>query len=159
MLIPVLFAYFFKIMSNEKAKEKVLSYYFKGLSKEEFYKIGKNYSTNRISDIILTDALQKIKWHKKEGHHVVIISASLKSWLHDWCEEQGLDLICTEMEVKDGFLTGRLNGKNCYGPEKLRRIKERFNLDKYYIYAYGNSRGDKEMLDLADEKFYRHFKG
>ena len=158
-MIPSILAYLLKIMTNEKAKEKVLSFYFKGMTKEEFYKTGNYYSTKRISDIIMQDALQRIQWHKNKGHHVVIISASLKSWLHGWCEKQGLDLICTEMEVKNGVLTGRHDGKNCYGPEKLRRIKERFDLDKYYIYAYGNSRGDREMLDLADEKFYRYFKG
>ena len=27
-----------------------------------------------------------------------------------------------------------------------------------YIYAYGDSRGDKEMLELANESFYKHFR-
>ena len=43
--------------------------------------------------------------------------------------------------------------------EKVRRVKERYNLDDYdHIYAYGDSRGDKELLELADEGFYQPFR-
>ncbi|MBN2441451.1 MAG: HAD family hydrolase [Spirochaetales bacterium] len=157
--LPVLLAFLFKIMSNEKAKEKVLSFYFKGMTKEQFAGIGDNYSKNRLPAIIMKDALERIEWHKKQNHQVVIISASLRCWLGGWCKEHKIDLICTEMEIQDGIVTGKLKGKNCYGPEKVRRIREHYDLDSYYIYAYGDSRGDKEMLDSADEKFYRHFKG
>ena len=56
-------------------------------------------------------------------------------------------------------ITGNLISKNCYGPEKVTRILESYDLLKYdYIYAYGNSRGDYEMLELANEKFYKPFR-
>lgn len=157
ILMPVIAAFLLKIITNEKAKQIVLSFFFKGLSKEEFYKIGDTYCEKRISAIVKDDAVQRIEWHKQQGHRVVVISASLKGWLSGWCEKQGVDLICTQMEIANGCLTGRFNGKNCYGPEKVRRIKEQFALDEYYIYAYGDSHGDHEMLALADEKFYRFF--
>jgi phosphatidylglycerophosphatase C len=159
LLIPVIIAYSLKIITNEKAKQKVLSFFFKGLSKEKFYKIGDHYSANRIPVIIKDDAVQRIQWHKQQDHRVVIVSASLKSWLKGWCEKQGVDLICTQMEVENGYLTGRFNGKNCYGPEKVKRIKEQFAPERYYIYVYGDSRGDKEMLALANKRFYRFFRG
>lgn len=157
-IIPILIAYGLKMLSNEKAKQKVLSFYFKGMSKEEFYKIGKNYSTERIPAIIKTDAIRRIEWHKQQGHQVVIVSASLKTWLNSWCKNQGVGLISTKMEVVDGYLTGLFNGRNCFGPEKVRQIRKQFIPENYYIYAYGDSRGDREMLELADKKFYRFFK-
>jgi phosphoserine phosphatase len=67
-------------------------------------------------------------------------------------------LIGTKLEVKDGILTGQLATKNCYGSEKVRRIREIYNIDECeHIYAYGDSRGDKELLDFADESFYQFF--
>ena len=43
--------------------------------------------------------------------------------------------------------------------EKGNRVKEAYNLDDYdRIYAYGDSRGDKELLELADKSFYKPFR-
>jgi HAD superfamily hydrolase (TIGR01490 family) len=158
ILLPVITGFLLKLVTNEKAKQTVLSFFFKGIPEEEFYKTGDNYGTRRLPAIVKKDALQRIIWHKQQGHRVVVISASLKCWLQRWCEKLGVELICTRMEVINGHLTGRFDGKNCYGPEKERRIRELFSPDEYYIYAYGDSRGDNEMLALADEKFYRFFK-
>ncbi len=38
-------------------------------------------------------------------------------------------------------------------------IKEVLNLEQFeYIYAYGDSKVDREMLSIADESFYKLFK-
>ena len=72
---------------------------------------------------------------------------------------KGIELIATKLEFKAGKLTGKFATNNCYGAEKSHRIKELFDLELYdYIYAYGDSRGDKEMLALADESFYKPFR-
>lgn len=157
-MIHIIIGYVFRMITNENAKQKILSYFFKGMSKEEFYKLGDNYSIARLPAIVKNDALQRIKWHQQQDHPVIIVSASLKCWLKGWCKKQGVELICTQMEIVDGHLTGMFNGKNCYGREKVRRIKELFHPEEYYVYAYGDSRGDREMLALADEKFYKFFK-
>lgn len=159
ILVPILIAYFLKLMSNEKAKQKVLSFFFKGMSEKDFYATGNLYCLKKIESIIRQDAVQRIKWHKKQGHEVVIVTASLFCWLAGWCSTQGVELISTQMEVIDGYLSGRFSGKNCYGPEKVVRLKKSYDLESYYIYAYGDSRGDREMLELADEKYYKYFKG
>jgi len=61
-----------------------------------------------------------------------------------WCREQGLDLLGTRLQVVDGQLTGRIDGENCRGPEKVRRIYSKYNSDDYAkIYAYGDTEGDR----------------
>jgi phosphatidylglycerophosphatase C len=54
-------------------------------------------------------------------------------------------------------LTGRLEGRNCRGPEKVRRLKEAFGDSFALSAAYGDTDGDKEMLEAADEGFMRFF--
>lgn len=101
----------------------------------------------------------KIEWHQSQGHHVVVVSASLECWLRPWCEQNTLELIATRLDITDGKVSGRLLSKNCYGIEKANRIKEKFDLNQFdTVYAYGDSRGDKEMLDLAHEKHYKPFR-
>ena len=159
VLSPILVAYKLKLIPNYKAKQKMLSWFFKGMSKEAFLKVANEYSLVHIDKILRPKAIEKINWHKNQGHKVVVVSASIECWLRPWCEKNGLELIATKLEIKDDIVTGKLLSKNCYGVEKVNRIKELYNIEKYdYIYAYGDSSGDKQMLELAHEKFYKPFR-
>ena len=159
VLSPILVAYKLKLIPNYKAKQKMLSWFFKGMSKEAFFKVANEYSLVHIDKILRPKAMEKISWHKAQGHKVVIVSASIDCWLRPWCEKNGLELIATKLEIKDDIVTGKLLSKNCYGVEKINRIKEIYNLKDFeYIYSYGDSSGDKQMLELAHEKFYKPFR-
>ena len=159
VLSPMLVLYKLKLIPNYKAKQYMLSWFFKGMSKDAFLKVANEYSLVHIDKILRPKAIEKINWHKNQGHKVVVVSASIECWLRPWCEKNGLELIATKLEIKDDIVTGKLLSKNCYGVEKVNRIKEIYNIEKYdYIYAYGDSSGDKQMLELAHEKFYKPFR-
>ncbi len=159
LLSPMLTAYKLKFIPNYKAKQYMLSYFFKGMREEKFMQVANEYSLNHIKTILRPKAMKKIAWHKEQGHKIVIVSASIEYWLKPWCDENNLDLIATKLEIENGIVTGKFLTKNCYGIEKANRVKEAYNLSDYdYIYAYGDSRGDKELLELADESFYKPFR-
>jgi len=158
LLSPLLVAYKLKIIPNDIAKEKLFSYFFRGWDSYQFQIVADKYSLEQIDKIIRPKAKKKITWHQKQGHRVVVVSASMESWLKKWCQKYNIDLIATRLEILDGKLTGKFATKNCYGIEKLNRIKERYNLLEYsVIYAYGDSPGDKEMLSIAHKKHYKNF--
>jgi HAD superfamily hydrolase (TIGR01490 family) len=159
IISPMLVAYKLKLIPNYKAKQYMLSYFFKGLSEEKFMQVANKYSLKHIDTILRPKAMEKIGWHKEQGHKIVIVSASIECWLKPWCDKNNLDLIATKLEIKDSIVTGKFLSKNCYGIEKANRVKAQYNLDDYdHIYAYGDSRGDKELLELADMHFYMPFK-
>ena len=159
VLSPMLILYKLKLIPNYKAKQYMLSWFFKGMSKDAFLKVANEYSLVHIDKILRPKAIEKINWHKNQGHKVVVVSASIECWLRPWCEKNGLELIATKLEIKDDIVTGKLLSKNCYGVEKVNRIKEIYNLKDFeYIYSYGDSSGDKQMLELAHEKFYKPFR-
>lgn len=160
ILSPVLICYKFKIIPNYVAKEIILRYFFRNSNINKFNNIAIDYSLNHIPNILREQAIDKINWHKQEGHTVVVVSASIECWLKPWCEKNNLELIATKLEIKDEVITGNLITKNCYGIEKRNRINEKYDLTLYdFIYAYGDTKGDKEMLELADidKRFYRCF--
>jgi HAD superfamily hydrolase (TIGR01490 family) len=158
VLSPVLIFYKLKLIPNYKAKQWLFSYYFKGMNFTKFDELANAYSLNYVDSILRPEAMEKIFWHKQEGHKVVVVSASIENWITAWCNINELELIATQLEINEGKLSGRFSTKNCYGVEKAKRVSEKYNLHEYeYIYAYGDSRGDKELLELADEKFYRKF--
>jgi phosphatidylglycerophosphatase C len=157
-LSPMLTAYTLKLIRNDIAKEKLITHFFKGWDINRFKKIAEQYSLEQIDKITRTKAIEKIKWHQERKHKVIIVSASMECWLKPWCEKNDIDLISTKLEYKDNKLTGKFSTKNCYGIEKANRINECYNLSEYdYIYAYGDSSGDKELLALADESLYKPF--
>ncbi len=158
LLSPMLTVYKLKLIPNYKAKQYMLSYFFKGMSEEKFMQVANEYSLNQIKTILRPKAIEKITWHKKQGHKIVIVSASIECWLKPWCDENNLNLIATKLEIKRNIITGKFLTKNCYGMEKVNRIQELYKLSDYdYIYVYGDSHGDKELLALGDESFYKPF--
>ena len=158
ILSPMLILYKLKLIPNYKAKQWMLSYFFNGVDYQKFKDNAEEYSLNHIDTILRPKAMEKIEWHKKRGHKVVVVSASIDLWLAGWCSRNNLELIATRLEIKNNKLTGKFASKNCYGMEKVNRIKKNYNLDNYeVVYAYGDSMGDHQMLDLADIKYYRTF--
>lgn len=157
-LSPVLIGYFLRMVSNDVAKQKVFAHFFGGWPADEFAALAQKYASSEIGNIVRPAAIVRIEWHKQRQHEVVVVSASLESWLGHWCRAQGVELISTEIEEQNGVLTGRFRTPNCYGSEKARRLKDRFDFSRIdYVYAYGDSAGDRDMLALADETYYRYF--
>ena len=82
----------------------------------------------------------------------------------DWvrcffADDMPLTIVGTELEVVDNRLTGRFKTHNCYGAEKVRRLEAVLSEPRsnYHIVAYGDSRGDKELLAYAYEGYYKPF--
>ena len=147
-LSPMLIAYKLKLIPNYKAKQRVISYFFKGMEEQQFKKLAEQYSLKHIDTMLRPKAMEKIAWHKEKGHKVVVVSASMECWLKPWCDKNELDLIATR----------KFQTPNCYGVEKSNRVKEIYDLGDYdHIYAYGDSRGDIELLELANTKSFRTF--
>lgn len=158
-LSPMLILYKLKLIPNYKAKEMMLSYFFKGMDEISFQNRAREYSLNHLDTIVRKEALEKLMWHKSNGHKVVVVSASLENWLKPWCDRYAVELIATRLEIKDKIVTGRFLTKNCHGKQKVLRIKKEYELKDYnYIYAYGDSNGDRDMLCIADEKHYKPFR-
>lgn len=158
ILSPLIISFYLKKISSQKLKEAFINYYFNNLKIDQFMTIANDYSKKRIIKIINPEALKKIKWHQNKGDEVIVVTASLEYWIENWCNEMNLKLIGTKIEVKNNRLTGKIQGKNCSGIEKVKRIKTMYDLKNYnIIYAYGNGSGDIEMLKISDKKFYRQF--
>lgn len=157
-LSPFLIAYKLKLYPNYKAKQILLSWFFKNLNYGEFKRKGEFFCAEILPNYIREAALKKIKWHQKKQHRIVLVTASVEEWVAPWCNEVDIEYICTRLEVKDNYLTGKFSTANCFGVEKVNRIKSMINLSDYdTIYAYGDSSGDKDLLSIATKPFYRHF--
>ena len=153
LLTPAMMLMVMGVISNHRCKEIMLSYFFKGMKLSDFQRLGKEFA-ERGTEILNPDTCAKLKWHMSEGHEVYVVSASVYEWVQPTVAMLGVkNVLCTRLAVDaDGRLTGKYDGRNCHGQEKVNRLlaaePER---DSYYLYAYGDSGGDKQMFELADE--------
>lgn len=95
---------------------------------------------------------ERIEWHREQGHGLVLVSASLGLYLIPFGKLFGFDeVIATALEVgPDGRLTGRLRGANVRAAQKAVLLREHIGSGPVTLWAYGDSRGDTEMLAMAD---------
>ncbi|MBP7807853.1 MAG: HAD-IB family phosphatase [Bacteroidia bacterium] len=150
---PLIFLFFIKVLSGDTLKEKMISFYFMGQSKDVLRAKGESFIQNLIKlEEFNTSLIQKLAKAKMEGSDVCIVSASLDIWIEPFCKKHGIEYLCTELNFINGISTGKLETPNCNRAEKAVRIKQKYNLSDYSkIIAYGNSSGDKAMFDLANE--------
>jgi HAD superfamily hydrolase (TIGR01490 family) len=160
LFAPLLIAMKLKMYPKRKAKQSLFSYFYKGVSIEKFNDLGNKFSSE-IDKIVRPKAMEALKLHKRNSDKTIIISASIENWITFWAEKAGIDLVlATKIETdKNGLLTGKFLTKNCYGREKVNRLLEMFpNRNDYKLIVYGDSRGDKELMEIADKSFYNKFK-
>jgi HAD superfamily phosphoserine phosphatase-like hydrolase len=158
LLLPWLLGYKLGLISNSAAKQKLLKYFFGGMREEVFQENCDAFASTRLGGLIRPGALQEIGRLKTDSTEIVVVSASAGSWIRKWSDSLELELVSTSLEIKSGRITGRIAGRNCHGQEKVRRIKERWNLEEFdEVYAYGDTEADKPMLALATKSFYKPF--
>ena len=158
-LSPWLIAMKLQIISNEIAKQKLLTHFFKDIQLADFQKKCNVFIAQKLPHLIRPRALQQIKEHLQNNTIVAVVSASAENWIEGWCRQNNIICIATKLEIREGKITGKIEGKNCHGLEKINRIKAHFRLDEYEtISAYGDTKGDKPMLSLATFAHYKPFR-
>lgn len=141
---------------NYQAKEKVFAHFFKGMTIEAFDALCQGFAQDH-QHLLRSQGIKTLMQAQDDGAEVVIVSASIDNWVQPFFTD--VTVLGTQIEVKEGVLTGRFLTKNCYGQEKVNRILVRFpDRQDYYLTAYGDSRGDQELLAFADEAHYKPFR-
>ena len=141
---------------NWKAKQKVFAHFFEGMSIEEFDSLCQRFAKDN-RHLLRPEGIKVLQQAKADGVEILIVSASIDNWVQPFFPE--MKVVGTQIEVKAGLLTGRFLTNNCYGQEKVNRILALYpHRSEYHLTAYGDSRGDKELLAFADESHYKPFR-
>jgi phosphatidylglycerophosphatase C len=143
--------------SRDTLKVAAVGHLFRGRTADELDALGRDYVPTLIS-LLRPELLERLRWHRAEGHAVVIVSASLGAYLRPLADQLDIDAaLAVELVVgADGVLTGAVVGEaNTRGPEKVARLTawtaQRFGADApFELWAYGDSTGDEELLARAD---------
>ena len=181
MYSPLLVLMKLHLFPNWKAKQLIFAHLFAGMRIEKFDALCRGFA-EESQHLLRPKGITLVHEALVAGAKVFIVSASIDNWVRPFFEIRnlkGVQVLGTQIEVVDGKLTGRFKTNNCYGEEKVRRICEAlttttgtsipttnaygttslsFDRSQYDIEAFGDSRGDKEMLAFADQGHYKPFR-
>lgn len=180
MYSPLLVLMKLHLFPNWKAKQLIFAHLFAGMRIEKFDALCRGFA-EESQHLLRPKGITLVHEALVAGAKVFIVSASIDNWVRPFFKVRGLDgvrVLGTQIEVIDGRLTGKFKSNNCYGEEKVRRITEAlsappsatspastsspasapFVRSQCEIEAFGDSRGDKEMLAFADKGHYKPFR-
>lgn len=158
---PLLLLMKLHLYPNWKAKLQLFSYFFKGMNIDDFNAHCTHFAEQN-KHLLRPAGIEKVRQAIEEEQAIVlIISASIDNWVRPFFDEidKKIQVLGTQIETKEGCLTGQFTTKNCYGQEKVNRLTALYpHREAYDLIAFGDSRGDKELLDFADKGFYKPFR-
>ncbi len=145
----------------DDAKERLFARLLGGMPVVEVDRRSAVFARSHLQKHLRDDTWRRLRWHQRQGHHTVIVSASPECYVGPAGEELGVDgVVATRLAVGGGgLLTGGYEGKNCRGAEKYaglvvhlraRGLLSSSGGEQPVLWAYGNSRGDLRLLNAAD---------
>ena len=150
LILSVIFK--LRLKSTEKIT-KLMAKQLEGIAEISLEKLAKQITENKLVHSLRSSMIKEIEYHKKQGASVVMLSAALCYICKPLSKHLGMnDVICSEMEVKQGIFTGKPKDEICIGKEKEIKARE-YCAEKLYnlkeTYCYGDSYTDRFVLQLA----------
>ena len=139
---------------RDRLKELIVGGVLRGRSIAQVEAIGEEFAKQVHDGWLRSDMVDRLRWHQRAGHRIVLVSASLGPYLRPLGRRLGVDdVLCAEPQRLGDNFTDRLAGANCRAAEKVRRLDAWLSarsLDHATVWAYGDSDGDRELLERAD---------
>jgi phosphatidylglycerophosphatase C len=142
-----------------RLKAAVVKRFLAGMTRGEIEEAARRFAEVRARTFLRADAMRAWRRWQAQSARLVIVTACLEEIVAPFARALGADLLLATRLAYDaqGRLTGALEGENCRGPEKVRRLKVAYGENLRLEAAYGDTDGDREMLAMAEEQGFRVF--
>lgn len=147
-----------KKLTRDELKEVLIQTFLTGVDEHWLRQKAQAFCDIYWARLMRPTGLLAVAAEVNSGAEVTICSASPAMVLQPFADRLGIKLIGTQLEVNDGTLTGRITGHNCRCEQKVKRLESVYGqLDEYHLRAWGDTRGDYELLAAAQDAHWRHF--
>ena len=124
-----------------------------GISRHDLVAVVEGALATAIEPAVYAEALDLIEGHRRAGHDVVVVSASISEMVTPIARLVGADrAVATRMEVgDDGLFTGRIT-RSMLHSEKVVALREdasAHGIDPARCWAYSDSISDEPMLSAV----------
>lgn len=147
-----------KKMTRDELKEILITTFLTDVEEKWVSTKAEQFCQAYWSRLMRPAGLMAVANEVRSSATVTLCSASPEIVLRPFAERLGIGLIGTQLEVKEGKFTGRISGHNCRCMQKIIRLEKDYGpLTDYDLRAWGDTRGDYELLSAAADPHWRHF--
>ena len=136
----------------------MIHFLFRNTDVGELTLFSEMFIEKKLNKYLRQNIIDRLNWHQKNKHITVLISASLDIYIEPWARKFNFSFVeSTVLGKYKNLCTGKIEGANCYGIEKVNRLNKIFKnkLEKYETYGYGDGIGDRFFIELCDYKFFK----
>ncbi len=129
-----------KLKDPQEIIDKMVSW-VRGIPEKTMADICSEVFREVIYPSVYKEAVNEIELHKTKNAKVVLLSSALNAIGQEIAKNLNIDdVICSELEIKNGYLTGFPKGHLCFGKEKAIRLlayceKDRTSPSDAWYYA------------------------
>lgn len=155
--------YSVKVYDEKMVKENFLKF-IDGIEEKALEELVEDFYSERLTRILYNDAINMMKKLKSEGYDIYLISASPEFYINKFYKIKEVDrIIGTKFKFDKGKFIRQMDGFNCKGEEKVRRLKEflkqeNIEVDFKESYMFSDSLSDKPLLDLVGKPYLINYK-
>lgn len=157
-LLPAAIRYASRGMTRDELKAVLIATFLTGVKVEWVEAKAIEFHAACWNRLMRPPGVKSVAAEVASGAQVTLCSASPVLVLAPFAKTLGIKLIATELEVREGYLTGGISGNNCRCEAKVLRLEAIYGpLGQYHVRAWGDTRGDHELLSAAQDAHWRHF--
>lgn len=156
LLAPLVLAYRAGVVSGTVVRAAIVRVAFSGMARDHFEALARAFAAERFPALMRPDMLARFRAHRAAGDRVIVVSGNFDTLLRPWCDVEGVELLASRLECRQGTLTGRYDGPQCAGEAKVERIRALVGeWPREGIEAHGDTVEDLAMLAMAATATYR----
>ncbi|MEM9601767.1 MAG: HAD-IB family hydrolase [Pseudomonadota bacterium] len=136
-------------------KLKALGAVVAGSQRAELRRFAVAFGESVVDTDVPARARARIEAHRAAGDTLVLCSASFDFYVEAIGEQLGFDaVICTRSAWRDDRLVAAIDGENCFGEEKIRRLENLVTElgagHRPHVSAYTDHHSDVPLLEWAN---------
>ena len=141
-----------------RVKQAMMRWSMVGKSRAYMEGLAEAFAENEVTHGLRPGAIKALEQHRAKGDIIIIASAAVDLIVRPIAKRLKVEQwVATDMKWTDGKLSSEFASKNCYGPEKLERVKQLFaqypelKHNHTIITMYSDSYSDIEILRFYDK--------
>lgn len=130
------------------------------LAEADLAALAEDFADREAAHGVLHEARAQIEADRAAGYRLVMATASHGYYADAIGQRLGFDDVIATLALRDvkGLVIPRIDGENCYGPVKLRRVEQwlaaaGLRRADCHVRAYSDHVSDAPLLEWADEAF------
>ena len=141
--------YVVRVMSDRRAKERLLGAFFSGEPMEAIDAHARWFCEHWVGRKLRQGVVERLRRHQSAGDRVILLSASPDLYVRAIGASLGIsEVIATRVAADGNFCRGTIVGDNCKGPHKVTMLLAHLGVEEMPggASSYGDSASDLPLL-------------